>query len=133
MTPLAFAIGAISARKALTIAGKAGLSLLKTLLIELPSSGTLARIAFPSWDGNTEIISPGAKKSEIFSVVPSSVRAPTPFKCSLRAAKVSASPLPSNKTKVGKLKVSLPEKVAITSEAFVASAPLGRKDELLFS
>jgi hypothetical protein len=41
--------------------------------------------------------------------------------------------LPSNKTRAGILKESLPEKVWINSEARVASAPLGRNEELLFS
>ncbi|CAB4694360.1 unannotated protein [freshwater metagenome] len=49
------------------------------------------------------------------------------------AAKVCGSALPSNKTKVGKLKESFPEKVAITSAALVASAPFGKNEELLFS
>ena len=39
----------------------------------------------------------------------------------------------SKRTNVGKLNESLPEKVWITSDACVASAPFGKNDELLFS
>ena len=92
-----------------------------------------AKIAFPSWDGKTLICAPGAKKSEIFALVPSSVNAPTFEMWALIAAKVSGVDVPSNKINVGKLKLFSSEKVAITSEAFVASAPLGKKEELLFS
>ena len=53
--------------------------------------------------------------------------------CALIAAKVSGVDEPSNKIKVGKLKVFSSENVAITSAALVASAPFGKKDELLFS
>jgi hypothetical protein len=53
--------------------------------------------------------------------------------CALIAAKVSGVDVPSNRIKVGKLKLSWLEKVAITSAAFVASAPFGKKEELLFS
>ena len=53
--------------------------------------------------------------------------------CALIAAKVSGVDEPSNKIKVGKLKVFSSENVAITSAALVASAPFGKNDELLFS
>ena len=53
--------------------------------------------------------------------------------CALIAANVSGVAFPSNKIRVGKLKESLPENFAISSEANVASAPLGKKEELLFS
>ena len=51
----------------------------------------------------------------------------------LIAAKASGDALPSNNINVGKLKESLSENLAISSDASVASAPLGKKEELLFS
>ena len=53
--------------------------------------------------------------------------------CALIAANVSGVDVPSNRINVGKLKVFSSENVAITSAAFVASAPFGKKEELLFS
>ncbi|CAB5051504.1 unannotated protein [freshwater metagenome] len=131
--PFAWAIGLMSSRNAATTAGKTGLSLVKTFAIEFPSSGIFAKMALPSCEGKTEIFSPGAKKSEIVADVPSRVKPPTVARCELIAANVSGVLLPSNKINVGKLKLSLPENLAISSEAFVASAPLGKNEELLFS
>ena len=51
----------------------------------------------------------------------------------LTAASVAGVKVPSNKTRVGKLKESCEEKLLIWSAASVASAPLGKNDELLFS
>jgi hypothetical protein len=41
--------------------------------------------------------------------------------------------LPSKRINVGKLNESLSENLAISSDAKVASAPLGKNEELLFS
>ena len=113
--------------------GRTGLSLGRTFESEFPSNGIFAKIAFPSWDGKTLICAPGARKSEIFALVPSKVSAPTFDMCALIAANVSGVDVPSKRINVGKLKVFSSEKVAITSAAFVASAPFGKKEELLFS
>ena len=129
----AFAIGAISSRIASTIAGNTGSSLGKTSPIAFPSSGILARIALPSSEGKAEIRCPGATKSEILASVPARVSAPISSRWPLIAARAAGVAAPSKRTNVGKLNESLPEKVWITSDACVASAPFGKNDELLFS